>query len=511
MRALTKSEPELEGLPQDWNIVELGDLLDRMANGLTCKQEKEPPGIPVSRIETISAGVIDFDRVRYVRDIDDTKKEKFLLQQGDLLFSHINSDMHLGKTAVVTSSKPLLHGMNLLVLRTKKGLLDPYYLHYLMNHFRFSGEFISIAQHAVNQSSLNQKKIGSLKIPLAPIEQQRAIVAEIEKQFSRLDEAVANLKRVKANLKRYKAAVLKAAVEGKLTEEWRKAHPDVEPASKLLDRILAERRAKWEEAELARMEAKGKAPKNDKWKEKYKEPAEPDITNLPKLPEGWVWATVESLSRKVTDGVHKKPSYVTEGIPFVTVKNLTAGDGISFEDLNYVTPEDHAEFCKRTHPERGDILISKDGTLGVVRLIETDRVFSIFVSVALVKPVSYDLSRYLVTAFESSVVQRQMVPKGSGLQHIHLEDLRADCIPVPPLAEQYRIVAEVDCYLSLIRETETQVNINLQRTERLRQSILSRAFTGHLCPAEETEESLSDVPNLLDMVAESRAGYRGEK
>ncbi len=103
-------------------------------------------------------------------------------------------------------------------------------------------------------------------LPVPPREQQDEIVAEIEKQFSRLDEAVANLKRVKANLKRYKAAVLNAAVEGKLTEEWRKAHPDVESASKLLDRILAERRAKWEEAELAKMEAKGKAPKNDKWK-----------------------------------------------------------------------------------------------------------------------------------------------------------------------------------------------------------------------------------------------------
>ena len=128
------------------------------------------------------------------------------------------------------------------------------------------------------------------ELPVAPLEQQQRIVAEIEKQFSRLDEAVANLKRVKANLKRYKAAVLKAAVEGKLTEEWRKAHPDVEPASKLLDRILAERRAKWEEAELAKMEAKGKAPKNDKWKAKYKEPAAPDFTSLQGLPGSWVSA-----------------------------------------------------------------------------------------------------------------------------------------------------------------------------------------------------------------------------
>ncbi|MGB5613437.1 MAG: hypothetical protein WBM67_12350, partial [Sedimenticolaceae bacterium] len=156
------------------------------------------------------------------------------------------------------------------------------------------------------------KILSPFEVPLPPTkEDQDRIVAEIEKQFSRLDEAVASLKRVKANLKRYKAAVLKAAVEGKLTEEWRaaqasanvagghdsmdgggrakqdaraeepgatKAHPDVEPASKLLDRILAERRAKWEKAELAKMEAKGKAPKNDKWKAKYKEPTTPDAS-----------------------------------------------------------------------------------------------------------------------------------------------------------------------------------------------------------------------------------------
>ncbi len=108
-------------------------------------------------------------------------------------------------------------------------------------------------------------------------EKQQEIVREIEKQFSRLDEAVANLKRVKANLKRYKAAVLKAAVEGKLTEEWRKQHPDVEPADKLLERILAERR-----------KAAGKG--------KYKEPVGPDTSGLPELPAGWVWASVGQVT-----------------------------------------------------------------------------------------------------------------------------------------------------------------------------------------------------------------------
>jgi len=127
-------------------------------------------------------------------------------------------------------------------------------------------------------------------LPLAPLNEQKRIVGEIEKQFSRLDEAVENLKRVKANLKRYKASALKAAVEGKLTEEWRKANPDAESAGKLLERILAERRKKWEEAELAKMKAKGKVPKDGKWKKKYKEPPQVEESLLPALPNGWAWA-----------------------------------------------------------------------------------------------------------------------------------------------------------------------------------------------------------------------------
>ncbi len=277
--------------------------------------------------------------------------------------------------------------------------------------------------------AISGSDVKAILFPLAPLNEQKLIVSEIEKQFSRLDEAVAALKRIKANLKRYKASVLKAAVEGKLTEGWRKQHPDVEPASELLKRILAERRKKWEK------EHPGK---------KYKEPTETGTSNLPELPKGWVWATVEALSTKVVDGVHKKPSYVAQGIPFVTVKNLTAGPGISLENLHYITLEDHNIFCRRANPERGDILVSKDGTLGVIRLIKIDTVFSIFVSVAMIKPVFQEISHYMVYALESPQVQRQMVPKGSGLQHIHLEDLRADSIPLAPLSEQKFIIAEVN-------------------------------------------------------------------
>ena len=185
---------------------------------------------------------------------------------------------------------------------------------------------------------------------------------------------------------------------------------------------------------------------------------------------------------KVSDGVHKKPNYIDAGVPFITVKNLTAGSGISFDKLNYISAEDHAEFCKRTHPEQGDILITKDGTLGVVRLVDTDKVFSVFVSVALVKPAIVTMACYLVTAFESPPVQRQMVPKGSGLQHIHLEDLRADCIPLPPEVEQQRIAIEVDRRLSIIRRVENEVERSVVRAVRLRETILRSAFSSGRAP-----------------------------
>src|SRR5690606_22545931 len=134
----------------------------------------------------------------------------------------------------------------------------------------------------------------NFEIPIAPPPEQRRIVAEIEKQFTRLDAAVAALERARANLKRYRASVLAAACEGRLvpTEAAlaRQEGRDYEPASALLDRILAERRARWEADELAKMHARGKPPKNDAWKSKYKEPAAPDTNGLPELPEGWEWA-----------------------------------------------------------------------------------------------------------------------------------------------------------------------------------------------------------------------------
>ena len=468
---------DLSNLPSNWHVAELGNHLERIANGLTVTQNSEPPGLPVSRIETISDGTINFDRVRYVQGLDREKQKQFLLRQGDILFSHINSDLHLGKTAVYSSTHPLLHGMNLLLLRTRKETLHPYYLHYLLNYYRREGKFIEIAQHAVNQSSLNQKKIVSLPIPVAPPDQQQHIVAEIEKQFSRLDEAVANLKRVKANLKRYKAAVLKAAVEGKLTEDWRKQHPDVEPASKLLERILAERRAKWS--------GRGK----------YKEPIELDTSALPKLPDSWAWVPWESVLSP-NEGAFKrgpfgsaltKSIFVSQGYK-IYEQYCPINDDCSFGRY-YIKPEKFEEL-RDFEVKPGDFLISCSGvTLGritkVPRSSEKGIINQALLRVRLNGAVIQDA--YFLYLFRSPVFQKRITDASTGTAIPNVKgvkELKAIPISLPPLVEQPHIVAEVDRRLSVIDELEAAVEANLTRADRLRQSILAHAFSGNLACSE---------------------------
>lgn len=204
----------------------------------------------------------------------------------------------------------------------------------------------------------------------------------------------------------------------------------------------------------------------------------------------------------MVDGVHKKPDYVETGIPFLTVKNLTAGKGLSFDECKYIRESDHEDYIKRTPPEKGDILISKDGTLGVVRAIRTDRVFSIFVSVALVKPIDYTMTDYLELAFQSPQVQEQMVGVGSGLQHIHLTDLRKDLIPVAPETERHVIVKRVRSALETVERMAVEAGRAYELLEHLDQGTLAKALWGELVAQDPNDEPASV---LLERICAVRA------
>ena len=364
------------------------------------------------------------------------------------------------------------------------------YLYYYFQLFDFSS---LVSQTTIPMITVKQVK--AIQIPIAPPEIRNNIVSEIEKQCSRLDEAVANLKRVKANLKRYKAAVLKAAVEGRLVETEaeiaRREGRDYETGEQLLQRILRERRRKWEEAELAKMQAKGKPPKNDKWKQKYKEPAVPDTTNLPELPEGWVWATYSQIGEVITGFTPstKDPENFGGNIPFFKPTDLDAGDNVA----------NAREFLSDKGAERGrllpagSILVTCIGaTIGKTGLARVDCATNQQINAVI--PMSDTLSsRFIYFWTTSPFGYKQIVDNASAttLPILNKSKFESLAIPLPPVSEQHRIVAEVDRRLSILRETEAQVEANLQRAERLRQSILAAAFSGRLVSDDATEDAVA--------------------
>jgi len=308
-------------------------------------------------------------------------------------------------------------------------------------------------------------------MPLVDLDEQRRIVAEIDKQFSRLDEAVANLQRVKANLKRYKAAVLKAAVEGRLVETEasiaRREGRGYESGEQLLQRVLLARPDQWS--------ARGR----------YVEPLPAETRDLSPLPEGWIWASVDQLSDFVTKGTTPAATKLSDGagdVQFLKVYNLTFDGSLNHTHKPaYVSRDTHKNDLARSQVFPGDVLINIVGPpLGQVSLVPPHiEEANINQAIARIRPVKPVGSEFIVVALMCDDIMRWAIRRGkttAGQSNLTLELCRALPIPLPPFAEQSRIVAEVDRRLSIIREVESEVDASLQRGLRLRQSVLHSSF-----------------------------------
>jgi len=441
-------------LPNGWELTKLEDVVDILDNKRVPINSKER--------ETRQGPIPYYGATGQVGWIDDFLFDEELVLLGEDGAPFFDSAK---QKAYVIRGKSWVNN-HAHVLRAKNGIPNAYIKYYL-DIVDYHGFVTGTTRHKLNQAAMRQ-----IPIPVARPEQQKLIVAEIEKQFSRLDEAVANLKRVKANLKRYKAAVLKAAVEGRLVETEaelaRKEGRSYETGEQLLQRILETRRSQW----------KGKG--------KYKEPAAPDTTDLPELPEGWAWARLDAIAA-LKGGItvdSKRKDSTARSVPYLRVANVQRG----YIDLTEVKFIDAPESdIKALRLQRGDILFNEGGDrdkLGrgwiweeqLVDCIHQNHVFRarLFLS---------EVSSKLVSWWGNSFGKDYFLREGkqtTNLASINLTKLSAFPVPLPPAAEQLRLVAEFDRRLSLIHEVENQVEANLMRAERLRQSILGRAFSGKL-------------------------------
>jgi len=343
-------------------------------------------------------------------------------------------------------------------------------------------------------------------LPVPPLNEQYRIVSEIEKQFTRLDAAVEALKRVRANLKRYRASVLKAACEGRLVpteaELARAEGRDYEPADLLLQRILRKRRAKWEAHQLAKMNQNGKAPSDDNWKARYKTRVFHATNQIGQTPDGWCSTNIEPLLSAERAGIKtgpfgsllKKHEHRAEGVPVLGIENIGITKYIYGSKIH--VQESKASQLSAYDAQPGDVLISRSGTVGEVCVVPEGlgeaRISTNLMRVTL-EPLGM-LPLFFCFLFNGSPIVLQQVSdlcKGSTRDFLNQHILSSIVFPLPPLAEQYRIVAEVERRLSVIEELDAQIGANLKRAERLRQSILKRAFEGKLVPQDPNDEPAS--------------------
>ena len=337
---------------------------------------------------------------------------------------------------------------------------------YLYYYMQFAKPIAKEMASGTTFLEISGAKAAQIPIPVAPVEEQKQIVAEIEKQFTRLDAATAALKRVQANLKRYRASVLKAACEGRLVpteaELARKEGRDYEPADKLLQRILRERRARWEADTLAKMQASGKPPKDDHWKQKYKVPAAPDIANLPELPEGWCWASLEQISFFQNGRPFPSSQYQAEGMKLLRPGNLYASGDVRWDEKNTrCLPMRYAD-------ENRDLIVGghelvmnltaqslKDEFLGRICMTAANDISLLNQRLARITPVLIS-SSFLLCTLKSWRFRRFVdgLNTGSLIQHMFTSQLSDFAVALPPLAEQSRITEAVEKQVSVISAQE---------------------------------------------------------
>ena len=432
--------------------------------------------IPMRCVEELS-GHFSTDGNRKAGEV---RKGYTSFKDGDVLFAKVTPCMENGKGAVM---KGLTNGVGFgstefFVLRPTEALDANYLFHYIFQN-NFRQEAARNMTGAVGLRRVPKPYLEQQLIPLPPLPEQRRIVAEIEKQFTRLDAGVAALKRVQANLKRYRAAVLKAACEGRLVPtEAELAKTDqhkatYETGEQLLARILKERRDNWQ--------GRGK----------YREPEKPETNTLCKLPNGWAWASPEEVSSNEVYsfaigpfGSNLKVSdYTTSGVPLVFVRNIRAS---KFGDSSTIFVSKAKADDLRAHSiSGGDILITKmgapPGDACLYPISEPEAIITADCIKLRLTPL-LPQKHFFVHVINSELVKPQLklITKGVAQMKVSLGRFSTIAFPLPPLAEQTRIVAEVERRLSVIDELATVVTTNLQRATRLRQSILQKAFTGQL-------------------------------
>ncbi len=412
--------PKRVFFPKEWKERKLSSLVTRLKNGLSESQKFEGKGIPVSRIETISDGEINYNKIGYIDNLENSYAE-YKLQFGDILLSHINSKPHIGKNAIYRNESVLYHGMNLLLIRFNREEIDPFFGYYFLNSKLAKAYYLSMCKQAVNQASLNQKEIGNLRILTPPVQEQHNIVFIL----STVDQAIERTQEVIDQTARLKKGLMQ----------------------ELLTKGIGH--TEFKEVQIGQKKVE--------------------------VAEEWTLETFNQITSKIQYGLSQKMELEGQ-YPIFRMNNIENGYMVD-RPLKFVNLNDN-DF-KKFGLNKGDILFNRTNSIDLVGktgifLLDGDYVFASY----LIRLVSNDLVfpsylNYYMNSFIAQSYFFSVATRGASQANINARNLSKTRLPLPPKEEQEEILSVLKCIDGKINAEEKYLDQLKEMKNGLMQDLLT--------------------------------------
>ncbi|MEZ9864706.1 restriction endonuclease subunit S [Vibrio breoganii] len=464
------------------NLIDVAALLNGFAFKSSMFSNDPQKGIPLIRIRDV---VKHQTNTYYSGEYDET----YVVRKGDLLIG-MDGDFN----AAVWQGENALLNQRVCKISIFSKHYDHKFLSYVIQPYLNA---IHAETSSVTVKHLSSKTIGEIPLPLPPLVVQKLIVEKIEELFSHIDAGVEGLKQAKAKLQQYRQSVLKDAVTGKLTEQWRAQNADkLEPADVFLDKILEERRICWEQKQIELYNIKGKLPKTDKWKEKYPDPKA--INWLEDGEQSHLYITLEHLKYYSIYGPRfSSNDYSDDGVLVLRTSDIDEYGRVNRDTAPKLSLTENEYRKYSVSP--GDFLITRTGSIGTLAIYNDDYKAIPGAYLLHYKLVNkYVNPEYIYFVFKSPDYQVLLTQSttGIGRPNLNAPTLEAMEFLLPSKIEQDEIVNIVKEKLKFIEKSEKDIEITLKKAVLQKSSVLSKAFSGELV----TNASGESARELLDKI-----------
>ncbi len=467
-----------------------------------------PSDTPHREISYLDIGSINnefglIEQPKVLLGIDAPSRARQIVIPGDTIYSTVRP--YLQAIAMVPSNlaNPIA-STGFCILRPSKGI-NKKYLFYFVRSDQFLQAIVPL-QRGVSYPAVRSKDVLSRDIPLPPTNEQNLIIDKLEEIFSELDAGVKELKAAQTKLSQYRQSLLKSAVEGSLTQQWRAENSDLvqETGGQLLARILKQRREQWQQQKLAEFAEKGKTPPKN-WQDKYPEPVQPDTTDLPELPEGWVWASLSQigwLDRGKSKHRPRNAEHLYGGVyPFVQTGEIR----IAEQYIRHTEKTYSEEGLKQSKLwPKGTMCITIAANIGETAILDIDACFpdSIVGFSTIVEGMPIEYVEYVFRVLKHKLDDEA---PATAQKNINLEILSKEAIPLPPVIEQLAIVKCLNTELENVELQKTATALGLKQSEAQRKNILKSAFSGQLVPQDSNDEPASVLLKKIKQEREALA------